>query len=261
MIDKSQSNQSRAFSIPKVVEPSAANSSDTPPIFADMEDDEAKPELSFGYTVNNIALYQVRVKKKLSSEEFLDIVASYRQNKNASIFKDVKLKPNQNLQGTDLSKLPLNNFDFDGANLDNANLTGANLTGANLSMASLRGARLTSTNLEKTRFYEADLTRAKIDNADIKYADFSFAKLHETDFSHSNIFGIDLTGSSLAGTIFNNATIYDNIYIRDTFDDEPALFVGELEANNINFVTSDQEDTSDAALIKIFGQDYRDLAA
>jgi uncharacterized protein YjbI with pentapeptide repeats len=141
------------------------------------------------------------------------------------------------LEGQDLTQLPLAHADFRDANLSDANLSGADLTGADLSFANLRdawlpgarldGANLCGADLTDAIVYEAffrdavlvgaNLTRAFFDKAALTGAKFSSsdwefcgpANLTETNLCSSNLAGADLKAASNLTSAKLNHIHYD----------------------------------------------------
>jgi hypothetical protein len=100
------------------------------------------------------------------------------------------------LEGQDLSFLPLARADFNNAKLDRAQLLGSVLTHADFGYASLRSADVSGARLDGASLWRADLT-----GADFRYADLSFSELGAADLK-----GADLTGAKLDHIHYNQQT-------------------------------------------------------
>ncbi|MEL7331481.1 MAG: pentapeptide repeat-containing protein [Cyanobacteria bacterium J06560_2] len=109
--------------------------------------------------------------------------------------KDPHIIPN--LQGADLSNMPLENI-----NLSRANLRGANLDNALLFDADFQRADMRGTSLVRTTLIGASLHRANLLDANLEHA-----YLHHCDLSDANLTGAFLKEAELRFAVLTGATL------------------------------------------------------
>jgi hypothetical protein len=116
-----------------------------------------------------------------------------------------EIKPDANLEGTDLH----------GANLHDADLSGAYLFVSDLRRANLSDSNLTAANLSYADLRDADLRRADLEGADLSGADLSFADLSGADLSGADLYDADLHGADLTNVQMTHQDWQDIRDIRD----------------------------------------------
>ena len=121
----------------------------------------------------------------------------------------------EDLSGTDLTKLIAAGVNFEGAmmadvclkgaDLSGARLSGANLANADLSGAGLAGAMLREADLTAANLTKADLTRAVLDEAIVDKARLARAVLDEVSASATSFVEADLKEATARAAVFRGA--------------------------------------------------------
>jgi uncharacterized protein YjbI with pentapeptide repeats/outer membrane protein assembly factor BamB len=107
-----------------------------------------------------------------------------------------------NIHGIDLSNGDLTGANLEGTTLSSANLQAATLTGVNAANASLSGAHLGAANMTKANLANATLTGADLSDANLRQATLTNADLHSATVTAVQLAGASLTGlrsGALAG--------------------------------------------------------------
>lgn len=143
--------------------------------------------------------------------------AQTRQELAWMLARGLKVLPEIDLTGADLSQLDLRGLDLSGAWLESANLSGSNLSGCNLSGAVLAHADLRGCMLVEAQLVGANLGRARLAGAVLDRADLTGAMLMHTAMAgchvrHARLVGanllhttwgeVDATGADLSGVTF-----------------------------------------------------------
>ena len=112
------------------------------------------------------------------------------------------------LQGQDLSALPLNGADFRRANLDELNFLFTEIAYANFEGAHLKDAVFTGVDLRNvTLMNAAEITGARFDDADFRGTILAGKNLAGAHFKRGQFVGADLTGADLTGADFEDANL------------------------------------------------------
>lgn len=111
----------------------------------------------------------------------------------------------EDLSGTDLSKMCLKWVRFVKVDLSGANLTDSDLSFALVVESNLQGAILNGANLECATFIDSNLSEANLIRAELVFTDFTCAKLNGADIKNANMRGahlsyVDLTNADLRCT-------------------------------------------------------------
>ncbi|MFE3227737.1 pentapeptide repeat-containing protein [Nocardia sp. NPDC059228] len=133
----------------------------------------------------------------------------------ARIAARLRISPDKDLRGLDLSREDLSfrnlqQLDFTGANMTETRLTGAVLDQAVLRGVRLVGAQLDQASLVGTDLRGADMTEVQLTSANLQNADLRGTRLHrahldQASLVRANLGRADLTGARLARTDFTGA--------------------------------------------------------
>ena len=122
-----------------------------------------------------------------------------------------------NLQGIELSRNDLANWDFSQQDLTGANLSNSNLTGANLSGATIRGVDFSNPN--PGQLTEAQLRSTNsFQRGDLRDVTFKDGHLDDWDFTGQDLAGASFYAASLIGAHMGQANLPDTDFYDATMN-------------------------------------------
>ncbi|AGK54062.1 pentapeptide repeat-containing protein [Bacillus sp. 1NLA3E] len=120
------------------------------------------------------------------------------------------------LDGLDLHRVMLNEYDLRGTSFRYTNLRGADLSSANLYGCDLTGAYLMVAILERVNLKGANLRNAKLNGADLISSDLSGADLTEADIWKADFSGANLSNANMSCLRINEANFKGAFYNKNT---------------------------------------------